>query len=314
MGFPMAKGLASNKAIGLEFDQTGIRATGITGTSNHLLSVWPIFELKGDFSQEAQLLEGLKQLKQQLPILKTDKVVTAVGGKQVFVAQMPFRKLPESELEGALKLEVRKFVHFEMAASTFEYQILKGHEEHSDQIQVMVSVVSNAYLLKQVHLLEKAGIKPNIVDVLPLALANVLPLHKSKVTEKASSTIIHFAPGIATIVIEAPGHPFFHRYLYFSLENLQGSKNTRDLCISGLSDEINRSLSYYEKNHAIPGGLHDMIAIGDYLHLPGFLSDLRKATGLEIRVGDLANSTQSNLEVETGRLELAIALALRALP
>lgn len=310
----MAKGLAPSKAIGLEFDSKGIRAAGVTGTANHLLSVWPIFELQGDFTQEAALIEALKQLRLQLPIHKTDQVVTCVGGKQVFVAQMPFRKLSEIELESALKLEVRKFVHFEMSTSTFEYQILKGREEHSDQIQVMVSVVANGHLLKQVSLLEKSGIKPAVVDVLPLALANILPLHKSPNNDKAPSIILHLSSGIATIVIEAAGHPFFHRYLYFSVEELLGSKHTRDRCLNGLSDEINRSLSYYEKSHSLVGGLTQMIAIGDFLHRPDLLLDLRKSTGLDIKIGDLASSTQSNLQVETGKFELAVALALRALP
>lgn len=300
--------------IGIEHDHLMIRCARISTDGRGGNSIDRLEEVTGDFSEDFGLLEGFRKIKSALNIGNRDSVIACLAGKQVFAAQIPFRKLGSEEMEQALRLELRKTVHFEVATSVMDYEILDEDEgTNGGAAQVMVSVASNALLKRQLGLLEKAGLKAMAVDVLPVAVANALWAWKDGRQGDHPMVALHVGPQISTIVIDSEHSPFFNRNVYFAAEDVYGpnaSAPDREKRIRSLADEVARSLLFYEKNSQV-SGYQEILLLGEYLDQESFVTQVQNTTGLPLRKMDLAGRMKAIREPVPGRFDLALALALR---
>lgn len=106
--------------VGIEFNQHAVRGAKATcqkaGEETTFL-LEQVEELRDDFSKEPALVKALRDMKQHLAKGGKAKITTCVAGKQIYVAQMPFRRLPAEEMKEALRFEVRKNLPFDVATS-----------------------------------------------------------------------------------------------------------------------------------------------------------------------------------------------------
>ena len=112
----MAKTLITS--IGIEFDTMSIRAAKLNlvkSGSKTSVKVMGLSELYGDFSNDDNISGGMKKIKDKSSVTASDRVVTCLAGKQVYVAQMPFKKLADDEMKNALRIEIKKSLPFEVA-------------------------------------------------------------------------------------------------------------------------------------------------------------------------------------------------------
>jgi Tfp pilus assembly PilM family ATPase len=146
---------------GIEFDAHTLRAARVSSDGRGGFSIAALEEASGDYSEDANLIESLRQLKGRLGFAQRDTIVTCLSGKQVFAAQLDFRRLSGEEMEQALRLELRKMVHFEVATSTLDYEILEDEEgSTSGHCRVMTALAANSLLSRQMAVLDKAGLRP----------------------------------------------------------------------------------------------------------------------------------------------------------
>ncbi|MDB5050482.1 MAG: type pilus assembly protein PilM [Fibrobacteres bacterium] len=300
--------------IGIEHDHQAIRSARLSSDGRGGYTVDRMEELKGDFSEDRGLLDGFRRIKGLLNIGSRDSVIACLAGKQVFATQIPFRKLGAEEMEQALRLELRKTVHFEVATSTLDYEVLDEDAGSSGGlVQVMVALASNSLLSRHLKLLEKAGLRAVAVDVLPVAVANALWAWKGGREGDHPLVALHVGPQVSTIVIDSEHTSFFNRNVYFAAEDVFGpnaSAGDRDKRIRSLADEISRSLIFYEKNEQI-SGFQEILLLGEYLDQELLTNRISNITGLPINKMDLAGKMGSIREPVPGRFDLAVALALR---
>lgn len=307
-------------SVGIEYDSMAIRAVKLTVTVASAFSIDGFAEVRGDFSKDENLAEGFRKIRQDLAISNKDKVVSCVTGKQVYAAQVPFKHLPAAEMGGALKIHIRKSIPFEMGGSSLDWQIVRPGTD-GDLDQVIVSVAARALLHRQLRYLEKAGMSPRIVDVLPLAVANALLLGTSTAEgQEATARIgMHIGPAASTIVIDGPGLPFFQRTIYFAASELFDDKTDtipsreRARRLVSLGEEITRSISYYEKNY-FSKAIGSVFLFGEYMEEVSLFQALQEQTGLSILKLGLASQALSGEKPPEGKFDVAIALALRASP
>ncbi len=300
--------------FGIEHDHLAIRAARISTDGRSGYTVDKLEEIKGDYSEDVGLLDGLRKVRNLLDIGTRDPVVSCLSGKQVFATQLPFRKLAGDEMEQALRLELRKSVHFEVATSTMDYEVLDEDEGSTGGVaQVMVALAANSLLTRHLSLLEKAGLKAVAVDVLPVAVANALWAWKVGREGDHPLVALHIGPQVSTIVIDGELSPFFNRNLYFAAEDvfaLDPSSGDRDKRIRALAEDIARSLVFYEKS-AQTSGFLEILILGEYLAQDQLIEAIQKGTGLPLKKMDLAGQLGSPREAFPGRFDLAVALALR---
>ena len=302
------------QTIGIEYDHLAIRAARLSTDGRGLFTVSRLEELRGAFSEDAALLEGLRKIKDTLSVGMKDAVVACMSGKQVFAAQIPFRRLGPEEMEQALRLELRKTVHFEVATSTLDFEFLTDEgDSNGGETQVLVALASNTLLNKHLTLLEKAGLKPSSVDVLPVAIANAMWSWKAGNAGNQPVVALHVGPQISTIVIDGEESAFFNRSIYFAAEEMfkpEAAPADREKRILSLTDEIARSLVFYEKSSRL-SGFREILLLGDYLDGAGLIESIQAKTGLALRKMDLPRKLGSIRESEAGHFDLAVALALR---
>jgi len=300
--------------VGIENDHLSIRAARMAADGRGGFSVDRLEELKGTFSEDANLLDGYRQLKSRMGLTNRDSVVACLSGKQVFASQLPFRRLGPEEMEQALRLELRKTVHFEVATSTLDYEFLdEGSESNSGMAEIMVALAASSLLKRHLALLEKAGLKATAVDVLPVAVANALWTWKGGREGDYPLVALHIGPQISTVVIDGEHSPFFNRNVYFAAEEVFGpnlSASDREKRIHSLADEISRSLIFYEKNSGITG-FQELLLLGEHLDGTNLSQELQKFSELPVKLMDLPGMLGSVREPQPGRFDLAIALALR---
>lgn len=301
-------------SVGLEFDHLAIRAVRLAGDGRGGFSVDGMADVTGNFAEDADLVDGLRQVKERLKISAKDVLATCLSGKQVSVSQITFRRLPPEEMEQALRLEMRKSVPFEIAGSTLDYQILGDAEAQTETVQVLVAVAGSGMLGRQLKVLEKAGLTPFTVDVLPVAAGNALWTAVGAPKSDSPHVAVHLGPQISTIVIDGAKSPFFNRYVYFAAEDFVGKEpGSADMekRIHSLAEEVARSLSFYEKS-TFATGFQEVLLLGEYLDTPSLSDKLRRQTGLGVRKMDIPKKLGMTHEMPLGRFDLAAALALRA--
>lgn len=300
--------------IGIEHDHQAIRSVKLSSDGRGGFTIDKMETIKGDFSEDIGLLEGFRQIRTLLNIASRDSVVACLSGKQVYASQIPFRNLGPEEMEQALRLELRKTVHFEVATSTLDYDVLDEQDGSTGgMVQVMVALASNTLLNRQLKLLEKAGLKAVAVDVLPVAVANALWAWKGGGEGEHPMVAMHVGPQTSTIVIDGEHSPFFTRNVHFAAEDMFGpnaSAGDRDKRVRSLADEVSRSLIFYEKNTQA-SGFREILVLGEYLDQEILTERITQATGLSLRKMDLAGRLGPVRESVPGRFDLAMALALR---
>ena len=298
---------------GVEHDHHGIRAARLAVDGRGGYSIDRLEEIKGDFSEDGGLLEGFRQLREKLSPGPRDAIVACISGKQVYASQMEFRHLPHEEMEQALRLELRKTVHFEVATSTLDYQFLSEADANGGTAQVLVALAANTLLNRETRLLEKAGLKPTAVDILAVAVANSMWSWKGGEPGINPLVALHVGPQVSTIVIDGDESPFFNRNVYFSAEDTLG-KNTapadRDKRVKELADEVARSLAFYEKS-SVGSGFRELLLLGEFLEAPSLEDQLRRHAGLPVTKMNLASKLGFSRATEPGHFDLAMALAMR---
>jgi len=301
------------KILGLEHDPSGIRCARLSSDGRGSFTVERLEEIKGDFAEDNALLEGLRQVRSIFGVSGRDTVVTCLSGKQIFASEIEFRRLSPEEMDQALRLELRKTVHFEVATSTLDYQILPGTDDsHGGPVQVMVALASNALLNRSLQLLEKAGLRPSAVDVLPVAIANALWSLAEGVADHPLIGL-HVGAQISTIVIVGEHSPFFNRTIYFAAEDVfrkDAPASDRDKRLQSLADEVSRSLLFYEKTYGV-SGYQGIFLLGDYLDGTGLIPSLSRQTSIPIHKMDLPSKLGYQKGQNPGHFDLAVSLALR---
>lgn len=304
--------------VGVDMDSVSIRGVRLSFESGsgkpvrRLLSAAEINADGGNFLNEADAVSALKSLREKLKARPSDKVSVCLSGKQTYSVQMDVRKLPDDEMAGMLRLELRKGMPFEPSAATFDYQFLPAPSESGGGADgaaygpVMVSAVADSYLNRQAELYEKAGLPPRHADVLPVSAANAFwaACGDEAAEPEGAVLILHFGADICTVVIDGRRVPFFTRT--FSFNAAADISSSVDI----LADEVAKSAAYYRNTYRA-GDISFASALGAYAPHRAF-DELAKKTGYSVRMIQTASLVQAEKPLEPGKYDLAIALAMQA--
>ncbi|MGD9201629.1 MAG: pilus assembly protein PilM [Chitinispirillia bacterium] len=305
-------------SVGIEYDSVSIRAARVSFNKlgdDYQYAIESVEDEKGDFDKGDKLVESLIKIKQKLSISSKDNIVLSIFGKQVYASQINFRNLPKFEFEKALRFEIRKNISFNFANSVIDYQILNTPPTPKKTITLIVTAVSNLLLNNYLKIMNDAGIKPAIIDVLPMVIANVFWTHEFELLPDTAYVTAYFSTKVCTIVIDGENVPFFTRNIYFpaweiyTKSSIINEKQITEL-LSDLRTELRRSLMYYENTYNV-SNFSTLYLIGEYAQSPEIMNGLAGSIGLKVEYGNLAKKIDRSFQYENGKFDLAIGLALR---
>jgi len=308
-------------SIGIEHDNLGIRAAKVSissGGEDTLVELNAIEEVRGAFENDKDLIDGIESIKDKMGHHFGDRLATCVTGKQIYAAQTRFRILPDEELRSALRFEMRKSLPFDVSGSVLEYQIIEAPEKKADKADMLVTVVGSSIMQKHLQIFEKAGLKPDIVDIIPTAAANSFwSFRRQGIEPGIAHVILHLSPSACTLVFDGDNVTFFTRSIPFAAHEVFGTKQTEEtgrdnkFRLDTLIDEVVRSLSFYEKTYRISkfAALHPM---GEYVCLPEALNALKNGIGLPMSMNNDYKKFDYSNTIAPGKFDIALALAMRS--
>jgi Tfp pilus assembly PilM family ATPase len=268
-------------------------------------------EVSGDLSKKGNYVEALKELKGLMGISSGDPVAVSINGKQVHVVQLPFKKLPDSEMKNALRFEIRQNLPFESGNAVINYQWISDSE-------VLAVVVGGTLFHHQIESFQDANLNLQLMDVLPLTMANSFWARKMDLQPTVAHVCLHFGEESCILVVDGQSVPFYTRSILFRASKLvvKDQESLAPAEISGsleqLGSELRRSLNFYEKNHDSKG-FGKLILSGQNCSDPSLRNTLQTNVALPFEELSMKKMVNNCKDLPDFEYDVALTLAIRGM-
>lgn len=164
--------------------------------------------------------------------LRGGRLFCALPGFQAISRVLTLPAVPRARLGGVVEREARRLMAFDPAASYFYWQLLSSRTP----VRVFALATPREPLRALVEALQGAGLRPEVMDLKPLALARAV---------NASHAIIGNAEATSVdVVVVVGGVPEVMRSLHLGDEPL-----APEYVRTRLAEELMRTISYYNDTH-----------------------------------------------------------------
>jgi type IV pilus assembly protein PilM len=161
------------------------------------------------------------------------KIILGLSGLQCLTRPVSLPELPKAMLEEAITREAKRVLPVPLEQLYLSWQIISSFE---GKTLVFVVAIPKYIADTLVKILNKAGYKPYLMDIKPLALA--------RVSREANAVVVDIQPKEFDIIIMSKAVPQTIRTVPFPLEYLA---NTDRLSI--VRDELKRTIQFYNSNN-----------------------------------------------------------------
>lgn len=309
-------------SIGIDIDTRGVRMAKVRAQGSGKAvapAIECLYETAGDLSGRDAQIAAIKSLADKVKPRQSDRIVTGASGRQVYITQLRYKMTPEADPKKALRAEIRKNITFELAGSVLDYQVMDQGRGTGDTPLLTVTAVAKTLIEQQTSLLEKAGLQPAILDVLPAAIANTCWIGSAgdNLAQKAH-VVVHLAPDLCTLVIDGKDIPFYTRSIYFAVDRFFGPASQdigaqeKAAQLETLAEEIRRSLAYYSTTNGI-SEFAGLCPIGNFVEDAGVRQFFGEKTGLAVHESTLLGRMGCSRPEAPGKYDVAVSLAMRGL-
>jgi type IV pilus assembly protein PilM len=182
--------------------------------------------------KDAELVAKIKLLFKTNKI-STGKIILGLSGLHCLTRPVVLPELPKTMLNEAITREAKRVLPVPMDQLYISWQIISTSE---GKTQVFMVAIPRHIADTLVRILSKAGFKPYLMDIKPIAL--------SRVSREANAIIVDIQPKEFDIIIMSGGIPQTVRTVSFPREHL----NQMDR-LSIIRDELKRTIQFYNSNN-----------------------------------------------------------------
>lgn len=245
----------------------------------------------------------------------TRNVNVALPESSVFTRSIEMPVLSEKELSSAIRWEAEQYIPLPLAEAVLDYQITRKDivTKTGPGMEVFLVAAPKTLIAKYEKVVKGAGLDLVSIETETLALARALveTSAESPVTMVlsigADKTNVFVAKGtgvILTYVIAVGGKAFTRALasdLQIDLAQAEEYKKTYGLnkdvlsgkvrstvkpVLDNLVVEIKRAVSFYQEKHGDSDSIRRFILVGGSAKLPGLVTYLAEAIGIETQLGD----------------------------
>jgi type IV pilus assembly protein PilM len=252
----------ANNTTTLFISDTGIRLMVTRGKRISKLAYMPLDVNLTDMSNEAKEADLVNKIKLLFKSnrIGAGKIILGISGLHCLTRPVSLPELPKAMVDEAITREARRVLPIPLDQLYLSWQIVSSAE---GKIQVFVVAIPKYIADTLVRVLNKAGFKPYLMDIKPLALARVSP--------QATAVIADIQPKEFDIVIMSAAIPKTIRTVSFPQEYLAQTDR-----LSIVRDELKRTIQFYNSNNPdsliqpdtnlfVSGDLTDEAEIIEYL-------------------------------------------------
>lgn len=187
---------------------------------------------QGLIVDEEQVAEQTKELFKQEKA-KTDKVIVGLSGRDSLYRVITLPELPEAVLPEAVRREAKRTIPTPLEEVYVSYQRLPATEGEN---RIFLATFPRNLVDALVRTLRKAGVRPYIMDLAPLALC--------RIPDEPRSIIVNARLDHLDIMVVADRVPELIRTL-----SLSGEAEPIEDKLPLISEELDRSVSFYNSTH-----------------------------------------------------------------
>ena len=145
----------------------------------------------------------------------TPKVVVGLANQKVVVRLISLPFMEKNELKSAIHYQAQDFIPIPVEEATIDFDVVGEftNENEERMIEVLLVAAQRDMINNLVVALNKAGLKPKVIDVSSLALVRALIGSSSVLgeTEDEAAALVNIGSGVTNIVVEEQGKPRFTR-------------------------------------------------------------------------------------------------------
>jgi len=186
---------------------------------------------QGLILDEDLVAEKVKQLFSQHKV-KTNKVITGLSGFDSLYRVVTLPELPEAVIPEAVKREAQRAIPTSLDEVYFSYQGLPGTTERRYFLATFPRNLTDAL----VRTMRKAGVKPYIMELAPLALC--------RIPDEPRAVIVNARSDHLDIMVMADRIPQVIRTL-----SLPGEAESPEERLSITAEELDRTITFYNSSH-----------------------------------------------------------------
>lgn len=274
--------------------------------------------------------------------VKSKKVVTAVGGRDVIIKKIQIERVKEQQARELMRWEAEQHVPFDMESVELDFQILDPDAEGLE-MNVLLVAAKRELVESKMRVLADAGLEPALVDVDAFALHNAFEMNHPDAME-GMVALVNIGHDVTNINILEEGVPILTRDLTLGTrrfsEDLQrdrgvGAEEAQAL-LQGVErsphlDAVNesrgeevavgveRAIAFLASNMKGGAAVRALFTCGGGARIPG----LTEALGTRLRIEAQQANPLATLAIAEGAMEglvvdevapllmLPIGLALR---
>jgi type IV pilus assembly protein PilM len=245
--------MASNTTT-IYIDDASIRLMVTRGKRISKLADVPLDMRLADIDAEGkkeELIERIKQLFKSNKIT-AKKVIVGLSGLHCLTRPIVLPELPRTMLDEAITREARRVLPVPLEQLYISWQIVSMTEGKMEAFMVAVPrhIADNL-----IDILNRAGYKPYLMDIKPLALA--------RLSREATAIIVDVQSTEFDIIVMVNGIPQPIRTVSFPEESL-----SLDEKLHVVKDELKRTVEFYNSNNP-----ENPLQHNDILYVSGELSD-----------------------------------------
>src|SRR5690606_23555142 len=141
--------------------------------------------------------------------IKTKKVVTAVGGRDVIIKKIQIERVKESQARELMRWEAEQHVPFDMESVELDFQILDP-DGSDPEMSVLLVAAKRELVESKVRVLSEAGLNAVAVDVDAFALHNAFELNHPEATT-GTVVLVNIGHEVTNVNIVEDGIPILTR-------------------------------------------------------------------------------------------------------
>ncbi len=253
---------------------------------------------------------------------RSKNVLIGVSNQHVIVRQVEMPKLEDSELRQGLAYQVQDQIPIPVEDAILDFQTIEEYEgtDGAQMMRVLLVAAQRDMVSKVIAAIDRAGLKPETIDLVPFALMRTLGDLGTGPSESGdgetafgvAEAIVDVGAGITNIVVHESGVPRFVRILVgggheitealasangSSIEEAELAK--RQVALGGgdaesgtliddrmqqVVEEVRGSLEFFD-NQTDGAHLSRVIVTGGGAQDPNFVDELARATGIPTAMG-----------------------------
>lgn len=262
-------------------------------------------------TDQRDLTEAIRSLVREAKIL-TLNVVASLPESQIFTRVIEMAALTDSELQSAIKYEAEQYIPIPLTDVKLDYEVLARPTDPNQKMEVLLVAAPNVLISRYLNIIDAAGLKVHALETEITASSRALI---SVAQFSPTTMILEIGASTTEISVVKEKKIVFTRSistgglaltravaqdLGFEIDQAEQYKKTYGLDPSQLEgkiaasikpifdlivSEVHRAIAFWSSRHT-DDNIKRIIMTGGTAKMPGLISYLAEATGLEGQLGD----------------------------